>query len=429
VLSRLRRADRREPAAHGSAPPAGPRTTISRLQRDGPYSTLWRTPRIGGQACFGLLAQLTQGAAPVGLVLVVRQATGSLATAGAVSATLWIVAALARPVQGRIIDRRGPRMVMLACGPLHAASLIALVIVAHAGVGAWSLVVLSGLAGLALPPVSTTMRAEWSRLPANTRTAAYSLVFLTQEIALLVGPLLIAFMVAIGSAGLALIVVASISGGAAIAFAAISDDGGQGREQPARSRSFRSTPMLALLGVTFLLGCALGALQVATPALALARGVPALAGVLIAALSVGGIVGALVYGGRRWRGDPGGRLLGLLCVLGIAATPLAAVPPLLIVGALLAFVGLALNPSLTTTSLLVARYSPTRSAEAFGWMSTAIGGGTAAGNAAAGALAQHNGFSTAFLAAAIAAYGAVLVAAVARRRLRGTQDLFPAGRA
>jgi MFS family permease len=398
--------------------------------RDGPYWTLWRTPRIGGQAFFGLLAQLTQGAAPVGLVLVVRQATGSLATAGAVSATLWIVAALARPLQGRIIDRRGPRLVMLACGPLHAASLIALVMVAHAGVGAWSLIVLSGLAGLGLPPVSTTMRAEWGRrLPANAHTAAYSLVFLTQEIALLVGPLLIAVMVVISSAGLALVVVASISGGAAIAYAALSGEGGQGREQPVRSRSFRSTPMVALLGVTFLLGCALGALQVATPALALARGVPALAGVLIAALSVGGIVGALFYGGRRWRGDPGGRLLGLLCLLGIAATPLAAVPPLLIVGALLAFVGLALNPSLTTTSLLIARYSPTRSAEAFGWMSTAIGGGTAAGNAAAGALAQHNGFSTAFLVAAIAAYGAVLVAAVARRRLRGTPDLSPAGRA
>jgi MFS family permease len=390
------------------------------LRRDGPYWTLWRTPRIGGQAFFGVLAQLTQGAAPVGLVLVVHQATGSVATAGAVSAALWIAAALARPLQGRLIDLRGPRMVMLACGPLHAASLIGLVAAAHAGVGAWALIVLSGLAGLGLPPVSTTMRAEWGRrLPANARTAAYSLVFLTQEIAILVGPLLIAVMVAFGSAGLALVVVASISGVAAIAFAALSGDGGQGRTEFVRARPFRSTPMVTLLGVTFLLGCALGALQVATPALAVARGVPALAGVLIAALSVGGIVGALLYGGRRWRADPGGRLLGLLCVVGIAATPLAAVPPVLIVGLLLTFVGLALNPALTTTSLLVARHSPTRSAEAFGWMSTAVGGGAATGSASAGVLAQHNGFSTAFLVAAVAAYGAVLVAAMARRQLRG----------
>jgi MFS family permease len=389
------------------------------LQRDGPYWTLWRTPRIGGQAFFGLLAQLTQGAAPIGLVLVVHQATGSVATAGAVIAALWITAAVARPLQGRFIDVRGARMVMLLCGPLHAASLIGLVVAANAGFGVWSLIVLSVLAGLGLPPVSTTMRAEWGRrLPANALAAAYSLVFLTQEIAILVGPLLVAAMVAVGSAGLALVVVASISGGASIAYAALSGEDGEGREEPARARPFRSSPMVTLLGVTFLLGCALGALQVATPALALARGVPALAGVLIAALSVGGIVGALLYGGRHWRVDPGVRLLGLLCVVGIAATPLVAVPPLLIVGALLTLVGLAFNPALTTTSLLVARHSPTRSAEAFGWMSTAIGGGTATGSAAAGALAQHNGFSSAFLVAAVAAYGAALVAAIAQRQLR-----------
>jgi MFS family permease len=388
------------------------------LPRDGLYWTLWRTPRIGGQAFFGLLAQLTQGAAPVGLVLVVRQATGSLAAAGAVSAAFWIVAAIARPVQGRLIDRRGSRMVMLSCGPLHAGALIGLVAVARPGVGAWSLVLLSGLAGLGLPPVSTTMRAEWGRrLPANTRTAAYSLVYLTQEVAILTGPLLIAVVVAIASAGLALVVAASISGGAAIAFAALSGADGRGPGEPAGTRLFRSTAMASLLVVTFLLGCTLGALQVATPALALTRGVPALAGVLIAALSVGGTIGALLYGGRRWRVDPSGRLLGLLCLVGIAATPLAALPPLIVVGALLAFVGLAMNPALTTTSLLVDRHSETRSAEAFGWISTAIGGGTAAGSATAGALAQHNGFATAFLAAAIAAYGAVFVAAMARGQL------------
>jgi MFS family permease len=396
------------------------------LPRDGLYWTLWRTPRIGGQAFFGLLAQLTQGAAPVGLVLVVRQATGSLATAGAVSASLWIAAAIDRPLQGRLIDRRGSRIVMLSCGPLHAVALIGLVAAARAGTGAWSLVLLSGLAGLGLPPVSTTMRAEWGRrLPANTRTAAYSLVYLTQEVAILTGPLLIAVVVAVGSAGLALIVAASISGGAALAFAALSDAGGRDHGEPAGTRLFRSTAMASLLVVTFLLGCTLGALEVATPALALARGVPALAGVLIAALSVGGIVGALLYGGWHWRVDPSGRLLGLLCLLGIAATPLAAVPPLAVVGALLAFVGLAMNPALTTTSLLVDRHGESRSAEAFGWISTAIGGGTAVGSATAGALAQHSGFSTAFLAAALPAYGAVLVAAMARGRLRRERMLPP----
>ena len=112
----------------------------------------------------GLLAELTQGAAPVGLVLVVHQATGSLISAGAVSAALWVGAAVARPIQGRLIDRHGTRMVMLACGPVHAAALDR----------AWSWwrgrVARSGrwcrcsaVAGLALPPVSVAMRVEWGR--------------------------------------------------------------------------------------------------------------------------------------------------------------------------------------------------------------------------------------------------------------------------
>ncbi|HVC04503.1 MAG TPA: hypothetical protein VND88_07485 [Candidatus Acidoferrales bacterium] len=50
-------------------------------------------------------------------------------------------------------------------------------------------------------------------------------------------------------------------------------------------------------------------------------------------------------------------------------------------------------------------------------MSTAVGGGTALGSAAAGALAQGSGVLSAFLAAAGAAYVAALIAAIARGRL------------
>ncbi len=137
--------------------------------------------------------------------------------------------------------------------------------------------------------------------------------------------------------------------------------------------------MPALLGATFLVGAILGSLQVATPALALSRGAPALGGVLIAALSVGGITGALIYGGRRWASDPAARLLGLLCVIGVAATLLALGPPLAAVAVGLALVGLGLNPVFTTASLLIDRHSGPRAAEAFGWMSTAVGSGTALG--------------------------------------------------
>ncbi len=312
---------------------------------------------------------------------------------------------------------------MLICGPLHAAALIGLVAGAQLGFGAWSLIMLGGFAGLGLPPVSATMRAEFGRrLPSSARTAAYSFVYLVQEVAILTGPLLVSVLVEMGSPSLALVVAASVSGGGAIAFAALSEAKGQWSDAPTEAPLIRSMAIASLLGITFLLGCTLGGLQVATAALALMRGDPALAGVLIAALSVGGILGALLYGGHHWRTDPATRLLGLLCLVGVALTPLATVPPLPIIGVLLALVGVALNPALTTMSLLVDRHSLARSAEAFGWLSTAVGAGTATGSAVAGALTQRYGSSPAILFAAAAAYSAVLVALIARRRLRPRQE-------
>ena len=65
--------------------------------------TVLLTPSGVFQAVAGLAAQLTQGAAAVGIVLVVRQHIGSVALAGAVAGALGIASGLARPVQGRLI--------------------------------------------------------------------------------------------------------------------------------------------------------------------------------------------------------------------------------------------------------------------------------------------------------------------------------------
>jgi MFS family permease len=386
--------------------PPGPDT---RARAGSSYAALLRVPHLGSQALLGLLAELTQGAAPIGLVLVVHRATGSLISAGAVSAALWVGAAVARPIQGRLIDRHGTRIVMLACGPVHAAALAGVVLVAWAGGAVWAMVPLSAVAGLALPPVSVAMRVEWGRhVPANERTAAFSLVYLTQEIALVTGPLLIAAMLGFGP-GVGLITAAIISGAATVGFASLGSSEATIHEAPAPTGDGRPTSLAAVLAVAFLLGSMLGVFQVAAPSLAIARGIPAIGGVLIAAVSVGGISGAVLYGAIRWKADPATRLILLVALLAVATTGLLAVLPLAVVGLLLAIGGLALNPAYATVSLLIDRHHGSRGAEAFGWMSTAAGGGTAAGNAVAGALAQHNGFPPAFFAAAVAAYAAVLI--------------------
>jgi hypothetical protein len=93
-------------------------------------------------------------------------------------------------------------------------------------------------------------------------------------------------------------------------------------------------------------------------------------------------------------------------------------PGLIVLGAVLALVGLPLNPSLTTISLLVdSHVSPASAAEAFGWLSTGIAGGTGLSSALAGAVSHPGDPRPAFVVATIAAASATVLVALARRPL------------
>jgi predicted MFS family arabinose efflux permease len=143
----------------------------------GSYRLLLGRSTVRWQTSTGLLAQVTQGAAAVGIILVVRQHTGSLALAGGVVAALSIAAGVARPLQGRLIDRQGSREVLAVCGVTHGLALVGIVLLSDLHAPAGFLVLLGCLAGLALPPVSTSMRVEWAKaLAGDDHTAAYSLV-------------------------------------------------------------------------------------------------------------------------------------------------------------------------------------------------------------------------------------------------------------
>jgi predicted MFS family arabinose efflux permease len=364
----------------------------------------------GVQAAFGLVAQLTQSVMPIGSVLVVEAATGSFALAGLAAGAFSIGAGMARPVQGRLIDRRGPRPVLVATGCLHAVAVVGLTV---APGPSWVLIALAWIAGVGLPPVSVAMRIEAHRTPPERRTAAYSMIFLVQELAVLVGPLLFGAIVAVGSAPLALAVTGVAAGAGTLTLAQVMR--GSDSEPAARGAGvLRDGRMRLLLTVTTLIGGAIGVLEVGLPALASSRGAPAASGPLLAAVSLGGIAGALCYGRLRWTVRPAVRLVVFLSVVGLALAPDAYLGALTAVGGALFVVGLALNPALTTTSLLVDELE-VPPAEAFGWLSTAIGVGAAAGGAVAGTVAEYAGPPRTLLLASLLA---LLAAAVSLRLTR-----------
>ena len=391
--------------------------------REPPYRALLSQPTVRWQALSGLLAQVTQGASGVGIILVVRQHTGSLALAGGVVGALSIAAGAARPLQGRLIDSRGPAGVIAGTGVGHALALTA--VVGLAGLPAPGVVLVLGgvAAGISLPPVSTAMRVGWGeRAETDARTAAYSLVYLVQELAILAGPLVLAAVIAVANPSAAVIVIAALTVVGAILFAS-SEASHSGRHSAAAARAgsaLRSRGVQILVVIAMLLGAVIGALEVAVPTVASAHRDPAASGLLIAALAVGGITGALAYGARRFESAPTVRLVALLAWVTAVAFALVGIESTLAeIGALLLICGLALNPALTTISLLVDGHTPGRTAaEAFGWLSTGIAGGTGAASAIAGAVTQHGSSGRpAFLVAALAAAAATTAAAAARRAL------------
>ena len=398
-----------------------------------PTRSVLNAPGARLQAVAGLVAQLSQGVTAIGIVLVIHQHDGSLALAGAVAGAESIAAGIARPPQGRLMDRRGVRVVMIVCGLVHAAALCGIVGSALAGAPAVLLLALGVIAGLALPPVSTAMRVAWGAAVAvEDRTAAYSMVYLTQELSILSGPLLFSVITAAASAAAGLAAIAVLSGVGAVAFAlSVGAAHWQSVAGP-RERGghvLAGSGMRCLLGAAILLGAVIGSLQVGVPTLAIAHGAPAVTGVLIALLSVGGVIGAVTYGARRWVSEPAARLIALLGVVAAAAALMITTPSLPVLGLLLLIAGLGVNPALTTLSLLVDRELTGQSAsEAFGWLSTGIAGGTGAGSAIAGALVQHRGdarpaFVAATVAAVLATGAAVAVGRFAQsaRATRSTQ--------
>jgi MFS family permease len=390
-----------------------------------PYRVLLRLPGVRWQALGGLLAQTTQGAGAIGIILVIRGHHGSLALAGAVVGAVSIAGGLARPVQGRFIDRRGARGLMAATGVVHPAAVVAIVALSDAHAAGVVLVALGVLAGASLPPVSACMRVVWgAAMPGGDRTSAYSLVYLTQELAILPGPLLLSAVLAAANASAALVTIAAVTGAGTLGFtASLPADLDRTTAAP-RQRGgalLRAPGMRALIPAAGLVGAVIGAIAVGVPTFAAAHHAPAASGLLIAILSIGGITGAAIYGTRRWERAPAGRLLVLLAALSVAAAIAIAAPSLVVLGAALALVGLPLNPSLTTISLVMdSHVSASNAAEAFGWLSTGLAGGTGLSSAIAGVVSHPGQPRPAFVVAAIAAVTATTLVAVSRRTLAAT---------
>ena len=381
------------------------------------FRALLARPGVRPVAVTSLVARLPKGMMPLATVLLLRQSTGSYAIAGLAVAVTALGDAASAPAQGWLADRLGCGWVLIPSAAVQVAAVAALLVLVRGHAAAPAVVACAGLAGIGMPPVSGSIKAAWPRLAGPAALpAAYTLESLLQQVVFLCGPLLVTVMTAAGGPSAALTCAAVLSAAGTMSFAAARaravPSGPVRRGQPVHG-AWR-VPAVRVLGcATMLQSLVFGALPVGIAAVTADAGLPGVAGILLAALTLGGLAGAFgpvaTASKRRYLRLSVGFAAALLPVAALSAMPSAG--SLIGMGAALAAAGLFVTPIAATSYVLTeAATASAHRTEAFTWLSTGQAIGSAAGAALAGLLASTTGAAGALAALPVVVVLAVLVA-------------------
>ena len=396
------------------------------------YGSLLRLPGMAPAVAASTLGRVSMGTSSLAILLLIRQATGSYAAAGTVTAAYSLSFALTAPILARWADRTGPRPVLRACGVGQPLALVTLVVLVRGHAALVLLAAGAAAVGALTPPLGSVMRALWGQLTeGRDAVAAYALESILVELCFTIGPLLVAGLTVLGGPGAAVLASAALAGIGGLLLAAVPrirdvvphpDRSGVGLVGPLASPRVR-----ALLLTILCVGAGFGVIEVAVPAfLQQHGGRPAGAGVLLAVWSVGSIAGGLAYGAMRPRRPPARQitLLAALLATGMALPVLADTS--LLLGCLLFVYGTTIAPYSACNSYLLgdAAAAGTQT-EVFAWNGTMIFGGAAAGNAASGYLVQHHGATMAFALAAGFGAVALVLSFAGRAAIRAPAPVRP----
>jgi MFS family permease len=387
-----------------------------------PYRSLLAVKQVRLLLLSSVLARMPLGICSLAILLFVRAQTGSFLVAGLAVGAFTLSGAALSPVQGWLIDRLGQMRVLAPCAIGQGMLLTALVALSG-GAPSVLIIALAGAGGALTPPVSACVRVLWPEVTANpaTREAAYALDAMTQEIIWVLGPLLVASMIGVASAGAAVLMGAAITvfGTALFASSSLSRSWrGDSGERHTRGGALSSPGLRGLLCSVGAMGTTIGAVEVGLPALAGHLGSHGLAGVLLALFSLGSMAGGVIYGARRWRGELSMRYAVLLATVALLTAPLALANSLASGMVLSVLAGLALAPMFSCQYSLVCALAPRGVvAEAFAWQTAALVAGIAAGSGLSGALVEVGGAHLPFALGCAAAALACLLAALGDRRV------------
>ena len=370
------------------------------LQR---YAALFAQPDLRAAILASLIGRLPIGITGLALLLLVQAREDSFVDSGLVTAAYLAGLAAVSPLVGRFIDRLGPRPVLLVAGLAYPLALVTLVSAVNGGAPLGQVVGLSFLAGASLPQITTSMRTLYRRRLEDDALliAALSFDSVLIEIVFIVGPMLVALVVAVVSADLAVMLGALC---AAIGVVLVTRTPAMTAWPIERSRFkgllgvLHDAAFRKLLLILVCYAAVFGLVDIAVATYAFDVQQPALAGVVLGVMSIGSAAGGLAYGSRSWHLPLTHQFALALVIMGASIVPMAFItnPLLLAIAAIVS--GLTMAPPLIIQSTIVAKTTPSlQMAEAFTWVTTAMLCGVGLGFAFGGMVAEARGAAGAFL--------------------------------
>ena len=385
------------------------------------YAALLEPREMRQMFAASMLGRLPIGITGLAILLLVQSASGSFALAG--TATGCYVAGLAAvaPILGRMIDRYGPRRVLIACGLLFPSALSALVLAVSNDQPPSLLFALAASAGATFPPITVCMRTLLKRRLGEEAllSTAYSLESVLIEMIFIAGPMLVALFVAFASAGAA-VLSAAVCGCVGTLLFLRSPALRAWHVEPSGARhrfgALSEPGFVPLIGVILCYSIAFGLTEIGLTAYATEAGTPALAGLLLGLMSVGSAAGGLAYGSRAWSLPLARQFAATLAIMS-AGLALLVLPWQSWAFALWStLAGVVMAPALIIQSMLVAKTSrPEHSTEAFTWSASALLSGVGIGLTAGGGLLEVFHSAAPLAAASMAALLGALMARMALR--------------
>lgn len=358
------------------------------------YRELFLVPQVRTALVASIVGRLPIGIAGLAILLFVQSRSQSFALAGTASALYVLGLAAIAPFLGKLMDRLGPRPILLACGIAYPAALIALAGLVLTDAAGVAIAAAAFVAGASLPPVSACIRALYPRLIVQSELlqTAYSVDSAVVELVFIVGPAIVAACVATGYPEAAVLLAALSAGIGAGVFARSAPvaqwlPAAQHRARPHGALGKKG--LRIVFGSTVLYSIGFGLFEVAVTAHAAAMGAPSVAGIALGLASVGSGAGAVVYGSRHWHMPLPRQFLYALIAMAAGMLVLVAIDHLVLYCLASILAGIPMATVIASQSLLISRLAVReRLGESFTWATTYLLGGISAGIALGGWMAE-----------------------------------------